>query len=206
MRNIVIATEAFSSGRKRFFMDFKLAQNNTNYMAITSRIAMQDGSERVSRMMIWQEDFELWISAFASLFQSAAHAHEKEKTVQDLFHQAKEKKIRGIKSWEEGMRPREKFLKGGAEVLSNSELLAMLIGSGTEDVTAVDLGDRILSSVGYDLKKLSILKQKQLAKFKGMGLARSSAILAAFELGRRAFGMKEFFKYSKGKKPLAVLR
>lgn len=190
MKGNTIATEAFSSGRKSFFLDFKLAKNRTNYMRITNLIKFEDGSTRKARLYIWQEDFEHWISAFASLFRTAANVREREVTVQDLFHQAKEKKESGIKSWNQENRPREKFLTHGPKELSLAELLAMLIGSGNTERDAVKLCEQILHSVGNDLERLSELSHVELAKFKGMGLAKSSAILSALELGKRAFSLK----------------
>ncbi|HEU0126256.1 MAG TPA: UPF0758 domain-containing protein [Flavobacterium sp.] len=193
MRDNTIASEAFSSGRKSFFLDFKLARNKSNYMRITNLVKYEDGSTKKARMYIWQEDFELWISAFASLFQTAAYADEKEVTVLDLFNQGKDKRGSGIKSWDPEKRPREKFVEDGPGELTLAELLAMLIGSGTTDSNAIELGEKILTSVDNDLQKLATLSHTELAKFKGMGLAKSSAILSALELGKRAFGIKRLF-------------
>ncbi|WP_431293418.1 UPF0758 domain-containing protein [Pedobacter sp. P26] len=159
-------------------------------MRITNLVKYEDGSTKKARMYIWQEDFELWISAFASLFQSAAHASEKEVTVLDLFNQGKQKKESGIKSWDPQKRPREKFLENGPSEMTVAELLAMLIGSGTSDANAIKLGEKILSSVDNDLSRLSELSHTELAKFKGLGLAKSSSILSALELGKRTFSIK----------------
>ncbi len=190
MKDNTIATEAFSSGRKSFFLDFKLARNKSNYMRITNLVQYEDGSTRKSRIYIWQEDFELWISAFASLFQSAVHAGEKDTSVLDLFNQGKQKRGNGIKSWDPEKRPREKLLEGGAEDLTTAELIAMLIGTGTSETNAVGLAEKILNSVDQNVERLANLTHEQLAKFKGMGLAKSSAVLSAFELGKRAFNIK----------------
>lgn len=190
MKDNTIATEAFSSGRKSFYLDFKLARNKTNYMRITNLVQFEDGSTKKSRLYIWQEDFEMWIAAFASLFQSAAYAGEKETTVLDLFNQGRQKKDSGIKSWKPEKQPREKLLEGGPEDLTTAELIAMLIGSGTSDTNAVGLAEKILNSVDNNVEKLGRLSHQDLAKFKGMGLAKSSAILFAFELGKRVFNIK----------------
>jgi len=190
MKDNTIASEAFSSGRKSFFLDFKLARNKSNYMRITNLVRFEDGSTKKARLYIWQEDFELWISAFASLFQSAAYAAEKHVPVLDLFNQGKEKGESGIKSWDPEKRPREKFLENGPGEMTLAELIAMPIGSVTADANAVELGEKILKSVDNDLSKLSELSHIELAKFKGMGLAKSSAILSALELGKRAFSIK----------------
>jgi len=81
----------------------------------------------------------------------------------------------------------------------------MLIGSGTPNTTAVDLASNILKTVGGNLKKLASLQHTDLAIHKGMGLARSSAILAALELGRRAFAFSPIHIYPKGKKPFGKI-
>ena len=90
-----------------------------------------------------------------------------------------------IKSWAEADRPREKFLIKGRSSLSDAELLAILIGSGNRNESAVELGRRILDAAGNDLHRLGRYSVADLMKFHGMGEARSLSILAALELGRR---------------------
>ena len=89
-----------------------------------------------------------------------------------------------IKEWPEDERPREKLLKQGAQSLSDAELLALLIESGTGGVTAVDLAKRLLT----EHRSLRIMASKgvqELIRMKGIGPARSARIIAAFEAGRR---------------------
>ncbi len=90
-----------------------------------------------------------------------------------------------IKSWAAEDRPREKLILKGKSVLSDAELIAILIGSGTPKSSAVDLGKIILKSVENDLNKLAGLSVKDLMKFKGIGEAKAIAIVSALELGRR---------------------
>ena len=90
-----------------------------------------------------------------------------------------------IKQWAEDDRPREKLLKKGRLALSNAELLALLIGSGTPEESAVDLSKRILTSSQDSLIELSKLSIAELSTFKGIGPARAVVITAALELGRR---------------------
>ncbi len=90
-----------------------------------------------------------------------------------------------IKSWAEEDRPREKLLVKGKQSLSDAELLAILLGSGSRDETAVGLAQRILQSVDQDLNELGRRSIADLTKFKGMGAAKSITIVAAMELGRR---------------------
>jgi len=90
-----------------------------------------------------------------------------------------------IKQWAEDDRPREKLLAKGRLALSNAELLAILIGSGTREESAVDLSKRILTASQDSLIELSKLNIADLSSFKGIGLARAVVIIAALELGRR---------------------
>ncbi len=82
-------------------------------------------------------------------------------------------------------RPREKLLFKGKASLSDAELIAILIGSGSQETSAVDLSRLILNSVDHDLSKLSRLSIADLKKFKGIGEAKAISIVAALELGRR---------------------
>jgi DNA repair protein RadC len=90
-----------------------------------------------------------------------------------------------INQWAEDDRPREKFLLKGKAALSDSELLAILIGSGTRNESAVQLCQRILAAANNNLNQLGKLSIKQLMEFKGIGEAKAIAIAAALELGRR---------------------
>jgi DNA repair protein RadC len=82
-------------------------------------------------------------------------------------------------------RPREKLLTNGASSLSGAELIAILIGSGNNEETAVQLSQRILNSVSNNLNTLGKLSVKELMAYKGIGEAKAVTIAAALELGRR---------------------
>ncbi len=97
-------------------------------------------------------------------------------------------KNKGIKYWAEADRPREKLLLKGGNSLSDAELIAILIGSGTPTLSAVELAQQILQSAGNNLIELSKLTVKDLQKFKGIGEAKSVSIVAALELGKRRRG------------------
>jgi len=90
-----------------------------------------------------------------------------------------------IKDWSEEDRPREKLNSKGKVSLSDSELLAILIGSGNRNESAVALCKRILASVNNNLNALGKLSVSQLQEFKGIGEAKAISIVAALELGRR---------------------
>ncbi|HNY53088.1 MAG TPA: DNA repair protein RadC [Bacteroidales bacterium] len=90
-----------------------------------------------------------------------------------------------ITDWAVEDRPREKMIRKGISTLSDAELLAILISSGTRKKSAVDLGRELLSSVSNNLNSLGKLSISDLLKFRGIGPARAVTISAALELGRR---------------------
>lgn len=93
-----------------------------------------------------------------------------------------------VKFWSEDDQPREKMAKIGKKNLSNAELIAILLGSGTPGTSAVDLGKEILDEVGNNLTNLSRVSLTQLKKHNGIGDAKAVTIIAAFELGYRMLG------------------
>ena len=90
-----------------------------------------------------------------------------------------------MKSWALEDRPREKLVNRGKKSLTDSELMAVLIGSGNKEETSVELSRRILSKIDYNLTELGRLAIGDLVKFKGIGQAKAISIVAALELGRR---------------------
>ncbi len=90
-----------------------------------------------------------------------------------------------IKFLAEDDRPREKFLSKGKNALSDSELLAIIMRSGSREETAMELARKILNSVGNSWHQLSLLSVKDLMKFKGVGEVKAIAIATALEIGRR---------------------
>jgi len=90
-----------------------------------------------------------------------------------------------ITAWAEEDRPREKLLSKGKQALSDAELIAILLGSGSREETAVSLAQRILNSVENNLNDLGRSSLAELQKFKGIGEAKAISIAAALELGRR---------------------
>ena len=90
-----------------------------------------------------------------------------------------------INQWAAEDRPREKMLAKGAAALSDAELLAILIGSGNTEESAVELARRLLADCRNNLNTLAKWEPRDYARFKGMGPAKSVSIMAALELGRR---------------------
>ena len=90
-----------------------------------------------------------------------------------------------IKTWAEDDRPREKLLRKGKRSLTDAELMAILIGSGSRNESAVELSKRILTQAKHNLNELGKLSVNELMKFKGIGEAKAITIVAALELGLR---------------------
>lgn len=90
-----------------------------------------------------------------------------------------------IKDWSDDERPRERVIALGPEAVSNAELLAILIGSGTQEVTSVDLMRAILRDQGDSLRALGAMTRQELEMYNGIGPAKAVTIQAAMELGKR---------------------
>ena len=90
-----------------------------------------------------------------------------------------------IKCWAEDDRPREKMMLKGRSVLSDAELLAIIIGSGTRNLSAVELAKQLLNDVGNDFNGLAKRSIKDLMKYKGVGEAKAISISATLEIARR---------------------
>ncbi|MBN2484612.1 MAG: DNA repair protein RadC [Bacteroidales bacterium] len=94
-------------------------------------------------------------------------------------------KSQSIKNWAADDRPREKLLQKGPRALSDAELIALLIGSGTRELSAVELSRHILMQCSNNLTELARHSAKELMKYKGIGEAKAISIVAALEIGRR---------------------
>ncbi len=99
--------------------------------------------------------------------------------------QVNEPKALRIKNWSPEDRPREKLLAKGCSALTDAELIAILLGSGTAKLSAVELAKFIMANVDNNLNALARLGTKDLMKIKGIGEAKAVTIIAAMELGRR---------------------
>lgn len=102
-----------------------------------------------------------------------------------IFTMEEELQHLSIKQWAEDDRPREKLLLKGKQALSDAELIAILLATGTRKETAVQLAQRILAEYGNNLNELAKLSVNDLKKFNGIGEAKAITIVAALELGRR---------------------
>ena len=105
-----------------------------------------------------------------------------------LYYENKSTQIY-IKNWSVEELPREKLISQGPQYLSNSELLALLIGIGNQGETAIQLMQRLLVSLGNDLSKLHRISIEELLLWKGIGPAKAVKIKVALELGKRIQGL-----------------
>ncbi|KAA6302170.1 MAG: hypothetical protein EZS26_001771 [Candidatus Ordinivivax streblomastigis] len=90
-----------------------------------------------------------------------------------------------VKDWSPDDQPREKLLLKGVQALSNTELLAIIIGSGSRDENVIELSQRILQSAGNQINQLGKWSIEQLMQFKGIGEAKAISVMSALELGKR---------------------
>lgn len=103
----------------------------------------------------------------------------------DLGMNLNEPKPLPIKGWSPDDRPREKLLHKGTSALSDAELIAILLGTGTTNLSAVDVAKNLLQQAGNELSQLARLTIKDLTRLKGIGEAKAITVVAALELGRR---------------------
>lgn len=186
MKKPILASESFSASSKRhYFLDFKRADNNSRYIQFTRSEQQEDGTYKRWSFVVFENHFEEFISAFSSLFQSAAYSGKGYQTIKDMADQSRSSGR--IKDLSPEMRPREKLFEQGAKALSQSELLAILLGSGSPGESALELAERILLSRGGRLKHLKQVTYPDLCRFDGMGMAKSSVVIAAMEIARRIY-------------------
>lgn len=186
MESKIMYTEAFPSGPMRhYFFDYKQGARGDLFVQLTCSEKQRDGGFQRNRVVFFERDLPLVVQAFASLCHHAAHLKLAGPEQVPVF-----KRERGIPSWEPDMKPRERLLAHGPLALSDAELLAMLIGSGTTKETAVDLAARVLKAFG-GLNGLLGASYKRLSRFSGLGLAKCSTILSAVEIAMRLFGRED---------------
>ncbi|MEJ2880943.1 UPF0758 domain-containing protein [Pedobacter sp. GR22-6] len=181
----ILESETFGDGRLNYFIDFAQSENNSRYLKITRSERQGDNKFSRNSVVIFERDFLFLIESFSMLFSSIAEREKKESLQRPTPSYVSLKSNRGIKSWELGEWPRERLIEGGPGSVSDAELVALLIGSGTKRLTAVDLAKKILVSVENDLRQLGRLSPDVLKKFPGIGDAKAVNILAALEIGRR---------------------
>ena len=183
-RNPILASESFMSSAKRFyFLDLKLAANNRHYLQITCSELQEDGSYVRHALIVFERDFREFFTGFTSLLSVMRYYARGYQNTEAILQEHRQPG--GIKSMPEQARPRERMYDQGAAALSDCELLAILLGAGSPGETAIDLSARILAGHGGELEGLKACSFASLCRYKGMGLAKGCAVMAAVELAGR---------------------
>ncbi|HTE00592.1 MAG TPA: UPF0758 domain-containing protein [Mucilaginibacter sp.] len=178
-----LATETFSHGRKHYFIDVKRAVNDTHFLLITSSESFQNDPKYYRRtIQLWEEDLATFVEALTMVLNRLAYGDlapiDTLKVVKDPT---------GVKALEVSDRPRERLHALGARALSNAELLAILLCTGSSELPVLDLCRKIMKSVKDDPSRLLNRTAENFCRFPGVGVAKAATLMAALELGRRAF-------------------
>jgi DNA repair protein RadC len=179
-----LATETFSHGRKHYFIDIKKAVNDTHFLLITSSESFQNDPKYYRRtIQVWEENLGQFVEALTMVLNRLAYG--------DLAPASADMKVvkdpTGVKALAEYDRPREKLHALGAGKLNNAELLAILLCTGSSELSVLDLCGKIMKSVKDDPSRLLTRTAEDFCRFPGIGVAKAATLMAALELGRRAF-------------------
>ncbi|MEN0057153.1 MAG: UPF0758 domain-containing protein [Mucilaginibacter sp.] len=179
-----LATESFSHGRKHYFIDVKKAANESHFVLITSSESFSNDPQRYRRtIQLWEEDLAQFVEALSMVLSRLAYGElESQRGTMEVVKEPK-----GMKALAEYERPREKLHALGARALKAEELLAILLCTGTSEISVLDLCKKITRSLQGDLSALPEMTAEQLCSFPGIGVAKAATLMAALELGRRAF-------------------
>lgn len=182
-----LATESFSHGKKHYFIDVKKASNDTHFLLITSSEKFAEDKYHRRTIQLWEEDLGFFVEALSMVLRQLAHGELSPPEVKmDLVKDPK-----GMKAVAEYDRPREKLHAMGADKLSHAELLAILLCTGSSELSVLDLCKKIMRSVKNEPARLAAQKVEDFCKFPGVGVAKAATLLAALELGRRTFAVAE---------------
>lgn len=179
-----LASETFSHGRKHYFIDVKKAANDTHFVLITSSEQFRNHTTRYRRtIQLWEEDLSMFVEALTMVLGRLAYGdltppEPKMEIVKDAT---------GVKALPVYDRPREKLHALGAGTLSNAELLAILLCTGSSELSVLDLCEKMMRSVQNEPARLLESSAEDFCRFPGVGVAKAATLMAALELGRRAF-------------------
>jgi hypothetical protein len=178
-----LASETFSHGKKHYFIDLKKASNDTHFLLITSSERYEEDKFHRRTIQLWEEDLGFFVEALSMILSQLAYGELLSPEVKmELVKDPK-----GMKAIAEYDRPREKLHALGAASLSNAELLAILLCTGSSELSVLDLCKKIMRSVKDDPARLFSRTAEDFCKYPGIGVAKAATLLAALELGRRAF-------------------
>jgi hypothetical protein len=164
--------------QETYFLDFKRTANDTLFIQITRSDRKVDGSFVRNHVIVFEEDLPSLIRGLSSLCHHAAHVDEMPPRV------VSNAVAKGIAAMPLEQRPREKLFREGAAELSDAELLAILLGTGSADESVLELSKRLLHAFG-GLDGLARASCERLQLFTGIGEAKSAMVVAVMELSKR---------------------
>lgn len=180
-----VDSESFAHGRTHYFIDVKKAANDSYFLLITSSEKYDGDQFRRQTVQLWEEDLAFFVEALSMVLSRM--------TGDDgaRFFDRPEMKVMedrcGVLALPEHDRPREKLHALGAGKLSNAELLAILLCTGAQELSVLDLCEEVMKSVKNDPARLLTMTAEDFCKFRGIGVPKAATLLAALELGRRVF-------------------
>jgi len=178
-----LASENFSHGKKHYFIDVKKAANDSHFLLITSSEQYGEGEYHRQTVQLWEEDLGMFVEGLSMVLRRLAHGDLA--TAEPVMKLVKD--VTGMEAMAPEDRPREKLHAFGAGTLSNTELLAILFCTGSSELSVLDLCGQVMLSINDEAAGLRTMTTEQLCAFKGVGAAKAATLLAALELGRRAF-------------------
>jgi DNA repair protein RadC len=177
-----LASETFNHGKKHYFFDIKKASNNTHFLLITSSEKYDEGKYHRRTIQLWEEDLGFFVEALTMIVGQLAYGELSEAPKMEVVKDPK-----GMKAIAEYDRPREKLHALGAASLSHAELMAILLCTGSSELSVLDLCKRIMKSIKNEPGRLLSRTVEDFCRFPGIGVAKAATLLAALELGRRIF-------------------
>jgi DNA repair protein RadC len=180
-----LVTECFGHGKKHYFIDVKKAVNDSHFILVTSSERYDENKYHRQTIQLWEEDLAFFVEALSMVLTQMTCGDGPRFFERPQMEVVKDPT--GMKALASEDRPREKLHALGAGSLSNAELLAILFCTGSSELSVLDLCGKIMRSVKDDPARLLTRTTEDLCRFRGVGVAKAATLLAAMELGRRAF-------------------
>ncbi|GAA4910508.1 UPF0758 domain-containing protein [Mucilaginibacter defluvii] len=180
-----LVSESFGHGKKHYFIDVKKAVNDSHFILVTSSERYGENQYHRQTVQLWEEDLAFFVEALSMVLTQMTCGDGPQ-----LFSRAPMEVVKdptGMKALASEDRPREKLHAFGAGSLRNAELLAILLCTGSSELSVLDLCETIMLSVKDEPARLLTRTTEDLCRFRGVGTAKAATLLAALELGRRAF-------------------
>ncbi|MFB9844093.1 UPF0758 domain-containing protein [Mucilaginibacter ginsenosidivorans] len=180
-----LLSESFGHGKKHYFIDVKKALNDTHFILFTSSEEYAEKQYHRQTIQLWEEDLAFFVEALSMVLAEIICGDGPRPFTRPELKVVEDPK--GMQAIPAEDRPREKLHAFGAASLSNAELLAILFCTGSSELSVLDLCQKIMRSVKDDASRLLTRTTGDLCRFRGVGTAKAATLLAALELGRRAF-------------------